>query len=316
MAEDPTRKVSGLAMTILVLLRLAIGWHLLYEGLYKLELAASDRPWSSSSYLENAEGPFASLFRGLAGSDEVPKTEKFEEDMVHEDWRRDQTRFVRFYGLDANGQESVQGEMDVAVKQWQQQVLEDNQWQRRIHQYRQDAGRNWDSLTSSERKRLASNDAALSGMVRSITLSYHSQLNGLLSAEQLGRGDWKSSEGAVGRVNCLVTCGLVLSGGCLLLGLFTRSAGVVAAALLLSFYLAMPPLPGLTATTLGGGHFLYVNNNLIEALAALLLAATHSGRVAGFDVVLGPIIDAARRSLFSSDNHPDKSKGSPDASEP
>ena len=56
----------------LVLLRLAIGWHFLIEGLEKIhsvELGptTTNRPWTSEGYLREATGPLAGYFRELAG---------------------------------------------------------------------------------------------------------------------------------------------------------------------------------------------------------------------------------------------------------
>ena len=49
-------------MTTIVVLRVLIGWHFLYEGLSKL----TSPGWSASGYLLQSRGPFASLFRGIA----------------------------------------------------------------------------------------------------------------------------------------------------------------------------------------------------------------------------------------------------------
>ena len=46
----------------LTILRIAIGWHFLYEGLRKV----NNPEWSAASYLNNATGPFASIFTSLA----------------------------------------------------------------------------------------------------------------------------------------------------------------------------------------------------------------------------------------------------------
>lgn len=46
------------------LVRLAIGWHFLYEGCWKLLQSES---WSCTSYLAAAQGPFAPLFRWMSG---------------------------------------------------------------------------------------------------------------------------------------------------------------------------------------------------------------------------------------------------------
>ena len=56
-------KVSRGAMIALTLLRVAIGWHFLYEGVSKLTAPS----WSAAGYLKQARGPFADFFRGLAG---------------------------------------------------------------------------------------------------------------------------------------------------------------------------------------------------------------------------------------------------------
>jgi thiosulfate dehydrogenase [quinone] large subunit len=54
--------LSGLQMTTIVVLRVMIGWHFLYEGLSKL----TNPGWSASGYLLQSRGPFASFFRWMA----------------------------------------------------------------------------------------------------------------------------------------------------------------------------------------------------------------------------------------------------------
>jgi thiosulfate dehydrogenase [quinone] large subunit len=53
---------STFQLTGLVLLRLTIGWHFLYEGVIKLY----NPYWSAKGYLLSAEGPLAPLFNWLA----------------------------------------------------------------------------------------------------------------------------------------------------------------------------------------------------------------------------------------------------------
>lgn len=53
-------------LIVLTILRVAIGWHFLYEGLVKL----FDPTWTSAGYLQSATGPLAGLFQAL-GSSEV-----------------------------------------------------------------------------------------------------------------------------------------------------------------------------------------------------------------------------------------------------
>jgi uncharacterized membrane protein YphA (DoxX/SURF4 family) len=89
----------------------------------------------------------------------------------------------------------------------------------------------------------------------------------------------------LGWVDFLVPLALVVLGGCLLLGFFTRTACVLGALLLLSFYVAMPPLPWVEILR-SEGHYLIINKNVVEILALLTLATTASGRWVGIDGML------------------------------
>lgn len=51
-------------LSSLVLLRILIGWHLLYEGLVKV----FDSSWSAASFLNAAQGPFAVYFKQIAAN--------------------------------------------------------------------------------------------------------------------------------------------------------------------------------------------------------------------------------------------------------
>jgi len=55
-------KLSSPQTTALVVLRVLIGWHFLYEGLGKLMNPA----WSAAGFLNQSRGPLAELYRGLA----------------------------------------------------------------------------------------------------------------------------------------------------------------------------------------------------------------------------------------------------------
>ena len=61
-------KTSSLSRTqsaFLVLLRIFIGWHLMYEGIAKLLTP----DWTSAGYLENSRWLFSGIFHTLAGSE-------------------------------------------------------------------------------------------------------------------------------------------------------------------------------------------------------------------------------------------------------
>jgi uncharacterized membrane protein YphA (DoxX/SURF4 family) len=64
--------MNWLSKTLLVALRLAIGWHFLVEGYEKIHShdlgpTETSKPWSSAGYLRESTGPFAAYFRAQAG---------------------------------------------------------------------------------------------------------------------------------------------------------------------------------------------------------------------------------------------------------
>jgi len=60
-------KLSSWAMASIVLLRVLIGWHFLYEGIAKLEKPA----WSAAGYLLQSRGVLSGLFRWMAANENV-----------------------------------------------------------------------------------------------------------------------------------------------------------------------------------------------------------------------------------------------------
>jgi uncharacterized membrane protein YphA (DoxX/SURF4 family) len=79
---------------------------------------------------------------------------------------------------------------------------------------------------------------------------------------------------------------LVLLGGCLMIGLCARATSLATALLILSFYAAMPPLPGWPESPRLEGHYLLINKTLIEVVALLALTFIPTGRWAGVDGLL------------------------------
>ena len=72
------KRVSGLAIVLLVVVRISIGWQFLYEGLWKHDRLLTAKPWTSAGYLRNAQGPFRDTFRNMTGDfSEMPDPDKF-----------------------------------------------------------------------------------------------------------------------------------------------------------------------------------------------------------------------------------------------
>lgn len=97
MSSD-VRKISWLAVTLLVLLRISIGWHLFYEGLWKLNTQRTAKPWTAEGYLKNSTGPLRTTFRNMTGDPSDLKWLDYDEMSAKWDAWRD--RFVSHYNAD------------------------------------------------------------------------------------------------------------------------------------------------------------------------------------------------------------------------
>ena len=92
------RRYSLAAVILLVVLRLAIGWQLLYEGLWKMDTLKSPRPWTSGGYLKNSVGPMRSTFRNMAG--DPNELAWLDYDVVAARWQSWAGSFQKHYELD------------------------------------------------------------------------------------------------------------------------------------------------------------------------------------------------------------------------
>jgi uncharacterized membrane protein YphA (DoxX/SURF4 family) len=111
------------------------------------------------------------------------------------------------------------------------------------------------------------------------------QMQQIASVDQLGTGPVRRPGEPAGWIDKAIEWGLTAIGVCLLLGLFTPVAAMAAAGQLLVFYFASPPWPGLPATSMAG-HYMYIDRNFIEMIAALVVAGTPTGVWAGLDFYL------------------------------
>lgn len=92
------RRYSFAAVVCLVILRVGIGWQLLYEGFWKIDTFSSPTPWTSDGYLKSSQGPMRVVFRAMTG-DPDDKT-WLDEDTVAARWDSWKQRFAKHYGLD------------------------------------------------------------------------------------------------------------------------------------------------------------------------------------------------------------------------
>lgn len=90
------RQIGFLGCFLLVLLRVAIGWQFLYEGIWKLDTQKTAKPWSAEGYLANARGPFRDKFRGMI--DDPNGFDKLDYDKVIDRWDAWRDGFLKRYG--------------------------------------------------------------------------------------------------------------------------------------------------------------------------------------------------------------------------
>jgi uncharacterized membrane protein YphA (DoxX/SURF4 family) len=127
--------MSILTRTCLILLRLAIGWHLLFEGAVKIHTHATGKtttsaPFTSAPYLREATGPFADFFHEQVGDLDKAALERLslrpaeneldEKDIdrlspaLVQDWDAYFDRFADWYELDDKQLDLAKGKLDKA----------------------------------------------------------------------------------------------------------------------------------------------------------------------------------------------------------
>ena len=97
-------------------------------------------------------------------------------------------------------------------------------------------------------------------------------------------------EKPIRRIDWLTRWGITIIGAGLLMGLFTRLWCLAGAGFLVMTYLSHPTVPWLPLPPGTEGNPLFINKNLIEALALLALAAHPTGRWLGLDALVHRIV--------------------------
>jgi uncharacterized membrane protein YphA (DoxX/SURF4 family) len=416
--RDP-RRLGGLAIVFLVLLRLSIGWQFLYEGLWKLDTFDSPRPWTSAGYLRNAQGPLRDTFREMTGDPDefnwlndgavaarwdawhekflnhfpdlddrqrgtldamlngrkefVAKLERLP-DGVKFDFSGDMKKAVRFdekrkllvvdgklHLLPAEREKLLElsladkeaspylfagapakpddpaksAELDkriAALAEYRKAVEDvskrasqlsykerlaatlkgdperagiysekytgtiDEKRPGKIQIYKDLLARYDENLKAAQQDfqhqhlsmqwdEIQSIRAALVGPVKALDTEFKSEANKLLRPEQLAAGPVGEIPTKVTQIDQMTIWSLVILGSLLMLGLASRLAALGGAGLLLMFYLAIPPWPGVPALSEvpGPEHAFIVNKNSIEIVALLAIACLPTGRWFGVD---------------------------------
>ncbi len=289
-----TFQIGTVAVVMMVILRLSIGCHFLYEGVWKI----AHPEFSADGFLTQAKGPAAWIFYAMVpdidGHQRLEIADGATGKWYIDRWQKLQRKVVHKYRLDdrqaTETQEIYQRFADGLVG-----YLEENS--EAIAQY-------FNSLDRFQAARAAGNDGAAYQKKRTwdrqqelrreanqwlsavdeMELAYHDALWSALSEDQRQRGTlpvgWTMSD----LINFAVTYGLTAIGLCLVLGLATRPAALGGVAFLTFVLLTQPPWPTIYPPAPEVvGHAMLVDKNFIELVALLVVATTAVGRWGGLD---------------------------------
>jgi uncharacterized membrane protein YphA (DoxX/SURF4 family) len=330
----------------LILLRLAIGWHFLFEGIEKIESVSrgttdSGRPFSSEAYLREANGPLGGLLRAQIGDPDAKALEFLTlqtagdnqdpartpahtriSPALEAEWNAYFERFVHHYEISPEKDKVQYEHAKVALEQAKEQA---GQWllkgtkeversfpttsvrltltnQQRIDEYRKKL-QEIAKMVNQElpvfdkdvaKQRLKSAKAEAAGMraelLADLSRNLQDALQNVLTDDQKKQKPLGEREPASYRewdrlewIDAITRWGLVVVGIGLLIGLFTRTCCWAGALFLLMLYLTASPFPWLPEPSRVEGHYYFVNKNLVEMLALMVLATTRSGCWVGLD---------------------------------
>ncbi len=285
-----------LAAFFIILLRVAIGWHFLNEGVEKFESGQHGKEaFSAEIYLRNANGPLGPYFRGMLP--DVDGRDMLDLSKLKASWRADAERVADHFRF-SESQRALAGKLVDESERWADAWFgsAENEEKRKKYFHDLDAveeteknpdamsyqlERAWEARRSVEADRrsliapLIEQGKALRDAVAKLALSDQLASSGPVSPP-MTRLDW---------INIATTYGLIAIGACLILGFLTPFAALGAAAFLAMIYLSMPPWPGLPPNPKTEGHYLFVSKNLVELIACLVIASTPSGHWVGFDAL-------------------------------
>ncbi len=308
------------AVVLLVLLRVTIGWHFLYEGVWKI---ANSDTFSAEPFLTQAKGPFAPVFYAMIPDIDgrqrlqVVKGESggvtVQAPAYTRAWDKALDRFAAYYRLDEKQRRQAE-QICNRYKQSLAAYLDENQ--QAILGYfdsldrfqREEKGsRNQGAHFQKERlwERQQALRAEVNGWLRAMDAMgdhYWTALyEEVLTQQQKGRGRLKAAlvetqylpvpvpfvATRSELLNKTVTYSLTLIGLGLMAGCLTRLAALGGAGFLAFVVMTQWPWPTVVPKTPEiVGHALLVDKNFVEMMALLALAALPVGRWAGLDYFL------------------------------
>lgn len=291
-----------LVASLIVLLRISIGWHFLTEGIEKVQSTRYGKnPFSAEGYLRNATGPLAPYFRGLlldADSKDLLHTEGKDAlvpDRLNAEWSESVARIGDHYRFTDEQRAKAKARLEQSTN-WAEQRYNNPENRQAREKYFHDLAQveateqNQNAL-SFERERAWESRRELEASRKTLTAPILAQGEELRTAvaalatpeQQAASGPYSAPWTVLDWSNILTMYGLCAIGVCLIVGFLTPLAALAAAAFLAMIYLSIPPWPGLPDNPKTEGHYWIVSKNLIELIACLLIAVSASGYWFGID---------------------------------
>ena len=295
-----------------MVLRIAIGWHLAYEGLCKIdpywqtlmrqpaekENKGYTEPFTAEGYLRASTGPFRNYFREVIP--DLHGLRKLSLDHLREDWnsavnnavldvglRQEQIKSIneRLADLLTRAGESIERQKKKIdayksdVEAWRADDSSDR------YGSRIDLQQRWSKLEAT-RKELTTPILDLQRELdATLVLVQDSHQSTIPTASPRNLKDFFRMT-KLEQANFMTKWGLAISGGLMVVGLFSQLASLGGAGLLAMFYFSLPPWPGLPPVPGTEGSYLIVNKNLIEMIACLALATMPTGAWGGLDALV------------------------------
>ena len=297
-------QIGCVGAAMLVILRITIGWHFLYQGIWKLE----NPDFDSSGFLSQAKGPLADHYYDLMpdfwGRERLDREKAIARVA---DYRQ---QFGERHQLTGE-QKGLADRIAAARTEDVEAFFADNK--EAIATYFHELER-WTTARANkatsdleyQKKRLWDKQRELQAQIKPWVAQLDAgmeqldrDLSGVLSKEQRAAGTVPETSPHE-RMDKFITYSNIAVGVCLILGLFTRLASLGGALFLLTIVLAQPEWPGIyPPAPPAAGRSLGVTKEVVEMVAMFALAALPVGRWGGLDFFLhnllfGPLVRRRR----------------------
>lgn len=317
------------SVVMLVVLRLSLGCHFLYEGVWKIKNKDS---FSAKPFLSEAKGPMSPVFYAMlddiSGSERLDVEKKtdanghrtyemaLEQDADGHDvpklayyaktWETLKDRVTKGYKFD----DEQTAQADQLYKTYlasareyiddrKEDVLAYFGSRGRFEAAKAEGNNGAKHIREGAWKReraLRKEVDAWIGDLDKMGRNFQTGLWNLMTEEQQNKGPitagWNPFHWTrEAQISFAVTWALTLIGLCLMLGLFTPLAALGGAAFMFAVVLTQPAWPSIVpADPPVVGHALLINKDFIEMIALLVVAATMAGRWAGLDYFINHLV--------------------------